>query len=66
MNIETIERNFKEKVCEKLRLSSEGVNRYRVFTPFMFEDGDHLSIILWRGTLLTELNYSEIEVRCHP
>src|SRR4030066_1146707 len=46
MNIQTIERNFKEKVCEKLRLSSEGVNRYRVFTPFMFEDGDHLSIVL--------------------
>ena len=44
--IETIERDFKEKVCDKLRLASEGVNRYRVFTPFMFEDGDHLSIIL--------------------
>src|SRR4030065_2462961 len=48
MNIEAIERNFKEKVCEKLRLASEGVNRYRVFTPFMFEDGDHLSIVLKR------------------
>src|SRR4030065_342393 len=48
MTIETIERDFKEKVCEKLRLASEGVNRYRVFTPFMFEDGDHLSIILKR------------------
>ena len=48
MNIEAIERNFKEKVCEKLRLEAEGVNRYRVFTPFMFEDGDHLSIVLKR------------------
>src|SRR4030066_1497194 len=48
MNIQTIERNFKKKVCEKLRLASEGVDRYRVFTPFMFEDGDHLSIILKR------------------
>src|SRR4030067_1793409 len=46
MNIESIERNFKDKVCEKLRLASEGVKRYRVFTPFMFDDGDHLSIIL--------------------
>jgi hypothetical protein len=46
MRLESIERDFKDKVCEKLRLSSEGVNRYRVFTPFMFEDGDHLSIIL--------------------
>jgi len=46
MRLESIERDFKDKVCEKLRLSSEGMNRYRVFTPFMFEDGDHLSIIL--------------------
>jgi hypothetical protein len=44
--IETIEKDFKQKVSEKLRLSSEGIDRYRVFTPFMFEDGDHLSIIL--------------------
>jgi len=48
MTIEIIERDFKEKVCEKLRLTSEGVNRFRVFTPFMFEDGDHLSIVLKR------------------
>jgi len=46
MIIEAIERDFKQKVCDKLNLVSEGVNRYRVFTPFMFEDGDHLSIIL--------------------
>ena len=48
MTIETIERDFKEKVSDRLRLASEGVNRYRVFTPFMFEDGDHLSIVLRR------------------
>jgi hypothetical protein len=48
MKIEHIERDFKNKVCEKLRLSSEGIDRYRVFTPFMFEDGDHLSIVLKR------------------
>ena len=48
MKIESIERDFKNKVSEKLRLSSEGINRYRVFTPFMFEDGDHLSILLKR------------------
>jgi hypothetical protein len=46
MRPETIERDFREKVCEKLRLTSEGLNRYRVFTPFMFEDGDHLAIVL--------------------
>jgi len=48
MTIEAIERDFREKLTDKLRLVSEGVNRYRVFTPFMFEDGDHLSIVLKR------------------
>lgn len=48
MPIETIERDFKQKVCENLRLTSEGVDRYRVFTPFLFEDGDHLAIVLKR------------------
>jgi hypothetical protein len=48
MKIEKIEKDFKNKVCEKLALSSEGIDRYRVFTPFMFEDGDHLSIVLKR------------------
>lgn len=48
MNIELIEKEFKSKVCEQLRLTSEGINRYRVFTPFMLEDGDHVSILLKR------------------
>ena len=46
MNTEMIERDFREKVCEKLKITSEGINRFRVFTPFMFEDGDHLAIVL--------------------
>lgn len=46
MNIEMIKKDFREKVCEKLSISSEGIDRFRVFTPFMFEDGDHLSIVL--------------------
>lgn len=48
MTIETIERDFKSKVCEKIRLSGEGMNRFRVFTPFLFDDGDHLGIVLKR------------------
>ena len=48
MNTDMIERDFREKVCEKLRISTEGMDRFRVFTPFMFEDGDHLSIVLKR------------------
>ena len=46
MSIETIERDFHEKVSEQVRLATEGMDRFRVFTPFMFEDGDHLSIVL--------------------
>lgn len=46
MGVDTIERDFREKVCEKLDLLPEGVNRYRIFTPFAFEDGDHLVIVL--------------------
>jgi hypothetical protein len=46
MIIDTIVREFKEKVSSKIRIQLEGVNRYRVFTPFMFDDGDHLSIVL--------------------
>ena len=48
MTIETIERDFKAKVSEKILLSGEGVDRYRIFTPFLFEDGDHLAIVLKR------------------
>ncbi len=46
MSIRTIEKAFREKVSAKVRLEAEGVDRYRVFTPFLFEDGDHLAIVL--------------------
>ena len=46
MSIETIERDFHEKVSSKIRLAAEGMERFRVFTPFLFEDGDHLGIVL--------------------
>lgn len=48
MTVETIETDFRRKVGESVRLASEGVNRYRVFTPFLFEDGDHLAVVLKR------------------
>lgn len=48
MTPEAVERDFREKVCDKLRLASEGLDRYRVFTPFQFEDGDHLAIVFKR------------------
>lgn len=48
MTLEIIEHDFQKKVCAKIYIANEGVDRYRVFTPFLFEDGDHLSIILKR------------------
>ena len=46
MSVESITHAFRHTVCEQVRVESEGVNRFRVFTPFMFEDGDHLAIVL--------------------
>lgn len=43
-----IEGDFKKKVCNEVRLAPEGKDRYRVFTPFLFDDGDRLSIVLKR------------------
>jgi hypothetical protein len=48
MSIAAIEQEFRSKVCERLRVVEEGIGRYRVFTPFLFEDGDHLVIVLRR------------------
>jgi hypothetical protein len=72
MKSETIVQEFRQKVCEKINLISEGINRYIVFTPFMFDDGDHLSILLkqdngqWylsdEGHTFMHVNYDEINI----
>lgn len=46
MEIKHIEKEFKEKVCKEIRLLQEGVDRFRVFTPFQFDDGDSFAIVL--------------------
>jgi len=48
MRLEQIEKAFKEKVCDGLRLLSEGLDRYLVINPFQFDDGDHLHIVLMK------------------
>ena len=48
MSIKAIEKDFIEKVSEKIKLSAEGEERFRVLTPFQFEDGDQLVIVLKR------------------
>ena len=46
MAFTTIEHEFIENVSAEVQLEAEGKNRYRVFTPFRFDDGDHLVIVL--------------------
>lgn len=46
MAIHNIQKDFREKVCDEISLVGEGLNRYRVVNPFLFEDGDHLVILL--------------------
>lgn len=48
MTAHSIEQEFQRKVCSQIRLESEGINRYRVLTPFMFDDGDHVVAVLKR------------------
>ncbi|MBW8051334.1 MAG: DUF1828 domain-containing protein [Cytophagales bacterium] len=49
MEIKRVEKEFKEKVCNEIRLMEEGVDRYRIFTPFQFGDGDAFAIVLKRN-----------------
>ena len=46
----TVEKLFREKVSSRIRLVSEGVDRFRVFTPFQFSDGDHLAVVLKKSS----------------
>ena len=46
MSINTIEQDFIDKVSAQISLSEDGKNRFRVLTPFQFEDGDELVIVL--------------------
>lgn len=41
-----IQNKLREIVSSEISLLEEGIDRFRVFTPFEFEDGDHFSIVL--------------------
>lgn len=43
-----IERNIAETLCGGIRVVQKGLERYEVITPFTFDDGDVLPIILKR------------------
>ena len=51
MTLDSIQEDFQDRICSQVRLESEGQGRYRVFTPFRFEDGDHLAIVLKQNLL---------------
>lgn len=46
MSIDAIERDLQRQVADEIRVHPEGLDRYRVLTPFRFDDGDHLCIVL--------------------
>ena len=49
MNLEQVARSFRESVSAQVTIEPEGIDRFRVFTPFQFEDRDHLAIVLKRS-----------------
>ena len=48
MTTDLLQQQLRDKVSEEIRLVGEGEDRFRIFTPFTFEDGDHLAIVLTR------------------
>lgn len=57
MDLNIIETEFKKKVSEKIELVPEGKDRFKIFTPFMFDDGDHLVSVLKKtpsGWIITD------------
>jgi hypothetical protein len=48
MAMDELEREFQQKVAAEIRLEREGRDRFRVATPFLFEDGDNLVVVLRR------------------
>ncbi len=57
MNFSTIETDFKEKISNEIKLIPEGKNRFRIVSPFLFDDGDHLVMLLKKikdGWLITD------------
>lgn len=73
MIVDEFRKDFKKKVCEEIELVSEGLERFLVKTPFAFDDGDHLKIVLKKDSenkwLLTDeghtfmhLSYENIDI----
>ena len=46
MELKQIEKDLRKKVSQKITLQPEGKNRFQVFTPFRFDDGDHFVVVV--------------------
>ena len=46
MSIGTIEKDFIDSISTEIELVPDGRDRFYVYTPFRFNDGDHISIVL--------------------
>jgi hypothetical protein len=72
MNLSTIREEFKRKICDKVDIEEQGISRFVICTPFMFDDGDHFVIILkhekdqWvltdEGHTFMHMSYDEIDM----
>jgi len=72
MSADALITEFRKKVCSEVELEAQGLDRYIVHTPFMFDDGDHFTIILKRqgdgwfltddGHTLMHLSYSDVDL----
>ncbi|MBN1389312.1 MAG: DUF1828 domain-containing protein [Candidatus Thermoplasmatota archaeon] len=73
MIINDIRSGFKKKVSDEIELITEDIGRFVVQTPFVFNDGDHLKIVLkqdekknWfltdEGHTFIHLSYEEIDL----
>lgn len=45
MKMQDLTSSLQQAVSSSIHLLEEGHNRFRVFTPFLFDDGDHFSIV---------------------
>lgn len=72
MNPTELLSQLRSKVSSEIDIESEGLGRYIVYTPFMFDDGDHYVVILrkhgdeWmlsdEGHTLMHLSYSGLDL----
>jgi len=71
MNATDLRQTFQERICQEIELEQQGVDNYAVYTPFMFDDGDHFVVVLRKspegwyitddGHTFMHLSYSDVD-----